>query len=173
MRNKRTQKILVGLVAFLVCTYILLRKEPRRIRPHIKPQSILINPAATCALIEFDFRGGERWSWLDPYALFTLSEGDAFYTVVELRSKKIIRDSTWPVIPITAYSQALVGMGSSVFFWSADGRSAAFPGGDGPAHTWDDINECAGEKSTSPYSNLICFSGNQSAQCTAVRQMID
>ncbi|QDD65106.1 hypothetical protein EJD96_13510 [Herbaspirillum seropedicae] len=173
MRNKRTKKILVALAVFLVCSYILLRKEPRLIRPHIEPQSILINPAATCALIEFNFRGGERWSWLDPYALFTLSDGDAFYTVVSLRSKKIVRDSTWSIIPITAYSQALVGMGSSVFFWSADGRNAAFPGGDGPAYLWQDITECAGEKSASPYSNLICFSSNQSAQCKAVREMID
>lgn len=173
MPHKRSGTLFACMVIVLLASYLLLRKVPQLIRPAIEPQTILVNPGAKCALIEYAFRGGERWSWLDPYALFTLSDGDAFYTVVDLRSKKVVRDSTWPIIPITAYSQGSVGMGRSVFFWSADGRSAAFPGGEGPAYIWDNIHECTGEKSASPYSNLECSLDKQSPQCSAIRNMIE
>ncbi|MDR9836500.1 hypothetical protein [Herbaspirillum huttiense] len=173
MPFRRSTKLFALVTLALLASYLLLRKVPQLIRPAIEPQTILVNPGAKCALIEYAFRGGERWSWLDPYALFTLSDGDAFYTVVELHSKKVVRDSTWPIIPITAYSQESVGMGRSVFFWSADGRSAAFPGGEGPAYIWENIHECAGEKSASPYSNHECSLDKQSPQCSAIRNMIE
>jgi hypothetical protein len=160
MPFRRSTKLFALVTLALLASYLLLRKVPQLIRPAIEPQTILVNP-------------GARWSWLDPYALFTLSDGDAFYTVVDLRSKKVVRDSTWPIIPITAYSQGSVGMGRSVFFWSADGRSAAFPGGEGPAYIWENIHECAGEKSASPYSNLECSLDKQSPQCSAIRNMIE
>ncbi len=76
------------MVIVLLASYLLLRKVPQLIRPAIEPQTILVNPSAKCALIEYAFRGGERWSWLHPYALFTLSDGDAFYTSLTCAPRK-------------------------------------------------------------------------------------
>lgn len=92
MPFRRSTKLFALVTLALLASYLLLRKFPQLIRPAIEPQTILVNPGAKCALIEYAFRGGERWSWLDPYALFTLSDGDAFYTVVDLRSKKVVRE---------------------------------------------------------------------------------
>jgi hypothetical protein len=128
-----------------------------------------VNSSGTCALVEYKFGHGERWSWLDPYALFTLSIGNAFYTVVDIRNKKIVRDNTSSLIPITAYSQSSIGMGDSVFYWTQDGRAAAFPGGDGPYHEWTNIEECAGSTPQSDYANLSCSSDEKSSLCEKLR----
>jgi hypothetical protein len=169
MRAKRIGAYLLAIVLSVVAFYVVLRKHSTIARPHYPPESILINPGGTCALVEYKFRGGERWSWPDPYALFTLSGGNAFYTIVDLRSGRIVRDSTTSIIAIPAQSQDSIGMGSAVHHWSKDGSVAAFPGGDGPFYEWTDIKECAGTTRQSEYANASCNLDSASAKCEKLR----
>jgi hypothetical protein len=159
-------------LAVLAAGLIVLRLNAGLVRPAYPPGSILANPAGTCALVEYQFRGGERWHWLDPYALFVMADGDAFYLVKEIGSGKVLRDSaaTMPAIP--ALSLGLAGMGDSVFYWSKDGSSAAFPGGEGPYHEWTGIEECSGPKRQSDFSSLACSADNATPACAALRAKI-
>ncbi|MFX5522109.1 hypothetical protein ABTD78_22840, partial [Acinetobacter baumannii] len=68
---------LLAAAIVLLLSYGTLRKYSTLIRPHYPPISIALNPAGTCALTEYNFRGGERWYWTDPYRWFLLASGDA------------------------------------------------------------------------------------------------
>lgn len=48
-------------------------------------------------------------------------------------------------------------MGCFVFFWSVDGRSVVFFGGEGLVYIWENIYECVGEKLVLFYFNFECF----------------
>lgn len=153
---------------FAALSFVVARKGNILFRADYPPQSILLNPSGICALIEYKFHGGERGDWLDPFRLFLMLEGDAFYNVVDLRSMKIVRDSTTEIPAIRALSQGLVGMGDEVFYWNKNGKVAAFPGGD-LFHEWTDINECEGPTAASEFANLRCASDIQNPVCEHVR----
>lgn len=172
MKRQHRRPAVLGVSALLMAVYVLLRLHPALIRPPYAPQSVLVNPAGTCALVEYKFGGGERWSWFDPYALFTLSSGDAFYTIVDLGTGKIVRDNTDSLMPIKAYSQESAGMGDSVFYWSRDGASAAFPGGEGPNHEWTDIKQCVGTQSQSAFANANCEIDDATPTCQKLRSKL-
>jgi len=168
----RPMNYLLAAAIVLLLSYGTLRKYSTLIRPHYPPISIALNPAGTCALTEYNFRGGERWYWTDPYRWFLLASGDAFYTITDLRTGKIIRDSTTQIIPgLEANSLVAVAMGNEVFYWSADGTKANFPGGSAEDyfHEWTDIKECAGERADSDYANLTCDVDTASPRCKALR----
>lgn len=156
-------------LAILVILVVILRFNPGLVRPAYLPGSILTNPAGTCALVEYPFKGGERWNWLDPYSLFVMADGDAFYLVKHIETGKVLRDSTATIPAIPAISLGLAGMGNSVFYWSQDGTVAAFPGGEGPYHEWTGIDECAGKRRQSDFSSLDCTSDKTTPVCTALR----
>jgi hypothetical protein len=138
-------------------------------RPAYQPQTILTSPNGACALVEYNFRGGERGYWSDPYRMILLLEGDAFFTVTELRSGKIVRDSSAEITTLPAYSLASAGMGKDVFYWGKDGRTAAFPGGEGPFHEWTGIHECTGAKAAAEFADLSCYADSHDAACTNIR----
>jgi hypothetical protein len=151
--------------------YCVVRKNSTWVRPGYPPVAMTVNPAGTCVLSEYNFRGGERWSWMDPYAWFVMAPGDAFYTVTYLRTGKLIRDSTtqiWP--PITAYSLVSVAMGHDIFYWSQDGTAANFPGAP-PDYffEWTDIKECAGTTRQSEYASVSCRLDSTSGLCAKLR----
>ncbi len=159
--------LLAAAIVLLLC-YGTLRKYSTLVRPHYPPISITVNPAGTCALAEYNFRGGERWYWTDPYRWFLLAPGDAFYTITDLRSGKIIRDSTAQIFPsLEANSLVAVAMGSDVFYWSSNGMTANFPGGraEDYFHEWTDLKECEGRHAESDYANLNCRMDTASELC--------
>jgi hypothetical protein len=156
-------------LAMVAVAAIILRFNAGWIRPAYPPGAILTNPAGTCALVEYQFKGGERWNWLDPYSLFVMADGDAFYLVKNISTGKVLRDSTATIPAIPAISLGLAGMGNSVFYWSQDGSVAAFPGGEGPYHEWTGIDECAGTRRQADFSSLDCAADNTTAACTALR----
>jgi len=166
--------LLAAAIVLLLC-YGTLRKYSTLVRPHYPPISISVNPAGTCALTEYNFRGGERWYWTDPYRWFLLASGDAFYTITDLRTGKIIRDSTTQIVPgLEANSLVAVAMGNEVFYWSADGTKANFPGGraEDYFHEWTDLKECAGERADSDYANLTCDVDTASQLCMRLRDSL-
>lgn len=175
MRLSRISKLLLIAAILIGSSYVYLRKNSTLIRPTYPPISIALNPAGTCALTEYNFRGGERGHWADPYRWFLLASGDAFYTIIDLRTGKIIRDSTTQIIPgLEANSLVAAAMGNDVFYWSADGTKANFPGGNAEDyfHEWTDIKECAGKRAESDYANLTCHLDTVSPRCTALRDAL-
>ncbi|TDY97050.1 UNVERIFIED_ORG: hypothetical protein DFO49_1524 [Herbaspirillum seropedicae] len=171
----RPMNYLLAAAIVLLLPYGTLRKYSTLIRPHYPPISIALNPAGTCALTEYNFRGGERGYWADPYRWFLLASGDAFYTITDLRTGRIIRDSTTQIIPgLEANSLVAVAMGADVFYWSADGTKANFPGGraEDYFHEWTDIKECAGERAESEYTNLTCDVDTASQLCMRLRDSL-
>lgn len=155
----------------LFALFVLLRVNNDWIRPSYLPQSILVNPAGTCALTEYDFHGS-RFSHLDPYRQFIGAHGDAFYTVTDLRSGHRIRDSLTSALAIAGVSRDIDDSGSTDFYWSRDGSTAAFPASPGPTHEWPDIGQCAGTRPVSPYANLACEAGDTSPQCRQIRKQL-
>lgn len=175
MHLSRFSKCLLTVAIIISSIYVFVRKNSTLIRPHYPPISIALNPAGTCALTEYNFRGGERGYWADPYRWFLLASGDAFYTITDLRTGKIIRDSTTQIVPgLEANSLGAVAMGNDVFYWSPDGTKANFPGGraEDYFHEWTDIKECAGERAESDYANLTCDVDTVSPRCTALRDAL-
>lgn len=172
MKSKRLVKLLAALTVILAVSYAFLRKNSTLIRPHYQAMDIVVNPAGTCALTEYNFRGGERWNWADPYAWFVLAPADAFYTITDIRTGKIIKDSTTQILfSISANSQASVAMGNDVFYWSKDGRNANFPGGlsNNYFYEWRDIEECEGQERQSEYANITCPLDSKSFLCEKLR----
>ncbi len=172
MKAKKFLKSAAIFLAVVIATYVFLKKNSTLVRPYYPPESILMNPAGTCALTEYKFKGGERWYWLDPYSWFVMADGDAFYTITDIRTGKIIRDSTASIPAINSISRGWAGMGDSVFYWSNNGKTAAFPGGEGPYHEWTDIQECEGTKTKSEFSDLECNSDNRSSVCDKLRSAL-
>jgi hypothetical protein len=174
--------LIILMTAYVVLTvgaYVFFRKHNTIFRINYEPQSIITNPAGTCALIEYNFHRASRSLGVDLYRLFLLAPGDAFYTVTKIQSGEIIRDSTTQIVPsLTAYSRAAIGMGSSVFYWGSDGKVAAFPGGDGPFYEWTDIKECDGTTPTTEYANsaeyanVSCTADNKSQLCEKLRELL-
>ena len=172
MKSKRLLKLLALVTAIFLVSYVFLRKNSTLIRPHYQAVDIVVNPAGTCALTEYNFRGGERWHWADTYAWFVLAPGDAFYTITDIRTGKIIRDSTTQIIfSISANSQASVAMGNDVFYWRNDGGNANFPGGlsDDYFYEWRGIKECEGKEPQSEYANISCPIDGKSLLCEKLR----
>jgi hypothetical protein len=174
--------IVILMTAYVVLTvgaYVFFRKHNTIFRINYAPESIITNPAGTCALIEYNFHRASRSLGIDMYRLFLLAPGDAFYTVTKIQSGEIIRDSTTQIVPsITAHSLAKVAMGNDVFYWSKDGKVAAFPGGDGPFYEWTDIKECEGTTPTpeyansTEYANVSCDADNKSQLCEMLREQL-
>ncbi|MDR2838483.1 MAG: hypothetical protein LBV49_07985 [Azonexus sp.] len=163
------------MTVLLSVSYVTLRKNSTLIRPNYPAIEIAVNPAGTCALAEYHFRGGERWNWIDPYRWFLLAPGNAFYTVTDIRTGKIVKDSTTQVIfSIEANSQASVAMGKDIFYWSKDGKKVNFPGGmsNGYFYEWTDIDECQGTKHQSEYAQVTCSIDNKSQLCENLRSKI-
>jgi len=168
MQRSRFSNILLIVVIVIASIYVFLRTNGQLIRPTYPVIAITVNPAGTCALAEYNFRGGERWYWTDPYRWFLLASGDAFYTITDLRSGKIIRDSTAQIFPsLEANSLVAVAMGSDVFYWSSNGMTANFPGGraEDYFHEWTDLKECEGRNAESDYANLNCRMDTASELC--------
>jgi hypothetical protein len=160
-------------IALIICSiFASIRQNNSVFRSGYIPKYILVNPAGTCALVEYHFNGGERWYWTDFFYVLSMSNGDAFYSVVDLRNRNILRDTTTAIPPIQALSQGLVGMGNSVFYWSKDGRNAAFPGGEGPLHEWAGITQCAGYSNQSQFSNLKCNIDAPGKACASLKKII-
>lgn len=155
----------------LIALYCVLRFNNVWIRPPYTPRTILVNPAGTCALTEYNFAGG-RFSELDPYRLFIGARGDAFYTVTNLANGRRIRDSLSNPAAIDSISTAQAGSGSNVFFWRRDGLNAGFPENLGPYHAWDNLQECAGTVARTRYANKLCFSDDRSEPCLALRKKL-
>lgn len=159
----------ISLMAMLVAA----RKCNSLFRPDYPPQAMLASPNGVCALVEYKFRGGERGYLADPFRALLMLEGDAFYNVIDLSSGKILRDSTNAIPALPAISQGLVGMGSAVFYWSKDGTTAAFPGGEGPFHEWTGIRECEGTQADSQFAGLRCHSDSNNPACSQLRTKLD
>ena len=152
---------------------VVARKCNSIFRPDYQPHAILASPNGACALVEYKFRGGERGYWADPFRALLMLEGDAFYNVIDLSSGKILRDSTKAIPALPAISQGLAGMGSSVFYWSTNGTTAAFPGGDGPFHEWTGIRECGGTQADSQFAGLRCYRDSNHPACPQLRAKLD
>jgi len=172
MQKFRQRTAKAGFCLFILfALFVMLRINNDWIRPHYAPQSILVNPAGTCALTEYDFHGS-RFSHLDAYRQFIGAQGDAFYTITDLRTGHRVRDSLTNPTAIAAVSRTIDDSGSIDFYWSRDGSTAAFPATPGPAHEWAQLQVCRGSRPVSPYASLACAPDDTRPACMEIRKQL-
>lgn len=130
----------VGVALALWVVLILARHFNPGFRPYYPSQAVMVNENGQCALVQHSFRQ------LDLFQLGLLLEGDAFYTVIDLQSGNILRDSTTAIKAI--YALQVPG---SYMQWNGN-TGVEFP----LDNEWSDIRQCGEGKAPPQFSGLNC-----------------
>jgi hypothetical protein len=156
MKLTKFKKRAIITLLLAVLTYVLLRQNS--IRPYELPDVVVVNPAGTCALMGYDLIG-DRGSVFSSYYFFLFGSTRAFYVIADLRTGKILRDSSR--IPIIDGHDGETG---NYLGWNSNGSGAQFPSteDDGPYYEWENVTECEGDIEL---ANLRCYSDNKSEAC--------
>lgn len=117
-------------------------------RPIYGPNVVAASPNGRCALVQYLFHDGKHG--VDPFSALLLL-GEAFSSVLDLKTGKVLRDSSTEFPAIHAVSDNIGYMR-----W-ADDTSAEFPEDRGPFHEWSGLLDCAEQDHPPAFAGVMCF----------------
>lgn len=136
------------IAASLCIVMVLARKLNPYFRPAYGPNVVAASPNGHCALVQYLFHDKEHG--VDPFPTLLLL-GEAFYTVLDLKTGKVLRDSSTELPAIHAVSDNV-----SYMRWTDD-TSAEFPEDGGPFHEWSELRDCAEQNRPPAFAGAMCF----------------